>query len=126
MSLEVPSAICLFSSRSVACTSSFISCSSILCTAFFLLSTALQRKQTMQYKHVNKIHNKRGEKERKKKKKHFIKTSDYLLFGFFIFSYFGVCLGALQFSLGISKLVPFSVNLRMTVIISDEFDQFYF
>lgn len=36
----------------------------------------------------------------------------YSLFGLLIFPYFGVSLGALQFSLGIRKLVPFSINLR--------------
>lgn len=36
----------------------------------------------------------------------------YSLFGFFIPPYFGISLGALQLSLGIRKLVPFSINLR--------------
>lgn len=34
------------------------------------------------------------------------------LFGLLVFSYFGVGLGALQLSLGIRELIPFSINLR--------------
>lgn len=36
----------------------------------------------------------------------------YPLSGFFIFSYFGICFRTLQFSSGIRKLVPFSINLH--------------
>lgn len=37
---------------------------------------------------------------------------DNSLFGLFISSYFGISLGTLQFSLGIRKLLPFSINLK--------------
>lgn len=44
-------------------------------------------------------------------------TFRYLLFGFFISPYFGISLGTLQFSFGIRKLVPFSINLKKKVIV---------